>query len=77
LASYGLGGLIFVTMVLPMAVWILKYLLRQIAELKSDLERMRSDAVQNRTSLEAAVNLVAESTRSVVSLTAIMERSRT
>ena len=76
LASYGLGGLIFVTMVLPMAVWILKYLLKQIGKLETEIERLRGEAVENRRALERAVDAVAENTRVTSTAVTIMERTR-
>lgn len=52
IASYGLGGLIFVTMVVPLAIYILRDKERQLAAVRADLERERQEKTALRQSLD-------------------------
>jgi hypothetical protein len=60
LASYGLGGLIFVTMVVPLAIIIRGMYERQITRLEEEVVRQRGEMAELRKALDPVAPALAE-----------------
>lgn len=74
--SYGLAGLIVVTIVLPMALYIKRMWQERIAESRADLLRAQAENIEYRKALEQFPPVLAEMTRTMKTTLAIVERSR-
>ncbi len=74
--NYGLGGLIFVSMVIPMAIYILRDKDRQIAHRDEELARARSENADLRRVLEPIAPAMTDMSRTLQTAITILERSR-
>lgn len=76
LVNYGLGGLIFVSMVVPLALYIIRDKDRQIAYREEELIRARAELADLRRVLEPIAPAINEMSRTMTTAIAILERSK-
>jgi len=76
LVNYGLGGLIFVSMVVPMAIYIVRDKDRQIAYREEELARAKAELNDLRRVLEPIAPTLQDMGRTVQTAITLLERSR-
>lgn len=75
--NYGIGGLIFVSMVIPLALYILKDKDRQIAYREEELARTRAELADLRRVIEPISPALTEMGRTMqTAITILQERSK-
>lgn len=77
LANYGLGGVIFLFMVIPLATLIYRMLMQQIKDKEAEIVRMRASEASLRTTMDAIVPALAEQGRAVsLAIALLNERAK-